>query len=462
MTWSSEALKCGILPSKQISEMSEQDWFEFRNNLDPDIMGFDGIEGYPFEEMDNDEPISCLSNNSNFTIIDNLTTRNFTDYNNISRIKYIVIHYTANNGDTAFGNSKYFKSTYRGASAHYFVDKKSIYRSVKDEDISWHCGGGIQGSSGHSYYKLCTNTNSIGIELCSKKYSNGTYYFEEQTIINCQLLVMYLMDKYNISSSNVIRHFDVTGKLCPKPFIDNNSAWETFKNNLIKNYELKPGMYKVVNCDELNVRTGNSTTFEKIGCLNKNTNIEILETNNGWGKLQFNNKYGWVSMNYLEFVSEIKTHWAQTYLDLLVDNKYITEKSKWTDFENSLSKGSALALIDNMTGGRWDSNQANLSIHWAQPIVISLIGKKIITDAIVWIASLDENISKAELLALVCNITGGVSDLYKNRTSDHWARNCLDTLCDKGIIVTPSSWIDFDSNVTKGQTMALLYKTICG
>lgn len=69
----------------------------------------------------------------------NLTTQNFNT-GNAGRIKYIVIHYTANNGDTALANTNYFKS-YRGASAHYFVDENNIYQSIEDKNIAWHCGG---------------------------------------------------------------------------------------------------------------------------------------------------------------------------------------------------------------------------------------------------------------------------------------------------------------------------------
>lgn len=68
----------------------------------------------------------------------NITTKNF-NVGNINRIKYIVIHFTANNGDTALGNTNYFKE-YRGSSAHYFVDENSVYQSIEDKNIAWHCG----------------------------------------------------------------------------------------------------------------------------------------------------------------------------------------------------------------------------------------------------------------------------------------------------------------------------------
>ena len=50
--------------------------------------------------------------------------------------------------DVAKNNADYFFNGYRGCSAHYFVDETSIWQSVLDEDASWHCGGGLQGSAG--------------------------------------------------------------------------------------------------------------------------------------------------------------------------------------------------------------------------------------------------------------------------------------------------------------------------
>lgn len=157
-------------------------------------------------------------------ISNNFTTTNYKQGNN-RQIKYIVIHYTANDGDTAWGNTNYFKSTYRGASAHYFVDETSIWRCVGDYDIAWHCGAKTYKHSS------CRNENSIGIELCSRRNGNG-YYFKDETIKNAIDLVKYLMEKYNIPEENVIRHYDVTGKVCPAPFVNSISAWNNFKENL--------------------------------------------------------------------------------------------------------------------------------------------------------------------------------------------------------------------------------------
>lgn len=142
-------------------------------------------------------------------------------------IKYLVIHYTANNGDLAKGNCNYFKTGNRGASAHYFVDENEVWQSVEDKDTAWHCG-----TKGTYYHKYCRNENAIAIELCSEKDNKGNYYFNEETIKNAIELTKYLMKKYNIPVENVVRHYDVTRKSCPAPFVNNNVAWNNFKNKL--------------------------------------------------------------------------------------------------------------------------------------------------------------------------------------------------------------------------------------
>ena len=108
---------------------------------------------------------------------------------------------------------KYNTSKYLGASAHYFVGfNGEVWQSVEDEDIAWHCGA--------SSYKHaeCRNSNSIGIEMCvrnkgSQSAESKDWYFEEATVNAAIELTKYLMQKYGVPASNVIRHHDVTGKI---------------------------------------------------------------------------------------------------------------------------------------------------------------------------------------------------------------------------------------------------------
>ena len=141
-------------------------------------------------------------------------------------IEFLVIHYTANNGDTVQNNLDYFAGNAVGASAHYFVDENGYGQSVKDQDTAWHCGA-------NSYrHKACRNANSIGIELCSKKDSRGNYYFMDQTVYNAAALARQLMQTYGIDRAHVLRHYDVTGKRCPAPMVDTPTLWENFLNLL--------------------------------------------------------------------------------------------------------------------------------------------------------------------------------------------------------------------------------------
>ena len=156
---------------------------------------------------------------------------NYGSQRQLSAIKYIVIHYTANDGDTDEGNGNYFHNNVVGASAHYFVDDDSVTQTVPDNYIAWHCGA--------KTYKhaSCRNTNSIGIEICDD-VKNGVIYPSAKTITNVLELVEYLMKKYSIPKENVIRHYDVTGKACPAYWVD-NSKWKTEFWNKIGSGELE-------------------------------------------------------------------------------------------------------------------------------------------------------------------------------------------------------------------------------
>ena len=129
-----------------------------------------------------------------------------TPYNynsgDISRIKYIVIHYVGATGG-AEANCRYYASGRIGASAHYFVGfEGEIWQSVEDKNIAWHCGA--------KAYKHpeCRNANSIGIELCvrnkgSQADTSRDWYFEDATVRSAVALTKELMEKYKDRKSVV-------------------------------------------------------------------------------------------------------------------------------------------------------------------------------------------------------------------------------------------------------------------
>lgn len=150
------------------------------------------------------------------------------------KIEFIVIHHTANNGDLAVSNAKVFarqKMGKSGASAHYFVDENEVWQSVLDKDKAYSVGGGTYANTKHPFYGICTNENSLSIEMCSEKDSNGNYYLTEATVKRTVDLVVAKMKEYNIPIEKVIRHYDVVGKPCPATMVD-EKAWGAFKARL--------------------------------------------------------------------------------------------------------------------------------------------------------------------------------------------------------------------------------------
>ncbi len=128
-------------------------------------------------------------------------------------IDRIVVHFTATLA-SARNNATYFaRNEGQGASAHYFVDDitSEIYQSVAEGDTAWHAGD----------WQM--NCRAIGIEVVSAGED-----FSATEVEKLGWLVRKLMAKYGIGASGVIRHYDVTGKLCPAPYVA-ASKWAALK-----------------------------------------------------------------------------------------------------------------------------------------------------------------------------------------------------------------------------------------
>ena len=138
-------------------------------------------------------------------------------------VRFIVVHYTANKGDTAKNNADYFAREKVGASAHFFVDETEVWESVPVTECAWHCGAKTYRHS------ECRNANSIGVEICMNDRAGK---IRQGSIDHAAKLVRMLMKEYQIPPDRVLRHFDVTGKRCPAPMVDNPDLWRAFKNKL--------------------------------------------------------------------------------------------------------------------------------------------------------------------------------------------------------------------------------------
>ena len=191
------------------------------------------VEKYNLTQYDGVESPKKEQGKVSITIHPNTGFKGFNVSWRTGKPKYIVMHYVGADGSAA-NNVAFFNTANRNASADFFVDEKGVWQfnpSI-EERYTWHCGGGRQTSQGGTFFGICKNANSIGIEMCCYK-SNGNWQFKAQTVTNAVALVQYLMDKYGIKVNNVIRHFDVTGKHCMNvpgwiPPTGSEAKWKDF------------------------------------------------------------------------------------------------------------------------------------------------------------------------------------------------------------------------------------------
>lgn len=159
---------------------------------------------------------------------------NYGDRRDASAVRYLVYHYTGNDGDTARANAVYYANATVKASAHYFVDGSEIVQSVPELYTAWAVGGkkwrDCAQTGGGTLHGVVTNANSISIEMCDTA-RDGQIMATEATLYNAAALGRKLMALYGIPIDRVVRHFDVTGKHCPAYFMD-SAAWDAFKGRL--------------------------------------------------------------------------------------------------------------------------------------------------------------------------------------------------------------------------------------
>lgn len=149
----------------------------------------------------------------------------------LKNIKYIPVHYTGNKGDTAKNNVDFFATgNKREAGAQFFVDQQgNVWQSIPMGTTAWAVGlgGGKPDYSkgGASLYGKCTNYNSVSIELCDCATKDPS----DAMIKAVKELVKHIQSKCP-NAKTICRHFDVTGKECPKRMSGkNNKKWEDFK-----------------------------------------------------------------------------------------------------------------------------------------------------------------------------------------------------------------------------------------
>ena len=154
----------------------------------------------------------------------------------LASVLYIGIHNTGVKGDLAENNAKYFKnSNTRAAGAHFFVDRKgNVVQSIALSRAAYAVGGFFTQKNGAgTYYRKCTNTNSVSIELCDivDKYPS------EAQVKATRELVKFIQGKCP-NAKTIIRHWDVNGKTCPAIMAgQGNASWKKFRAEIMQTAE---------------------------------------------------------------------------------------------------------------------------------------------------------------------------------------------------------------------------------
>jgi N-acetylmuramoyl-L-alanine amidase len=161
----------------------------------------------------------------------------------LKRVRGIVLHWVANPKSTAADNRNYFenlklqpyeteadKKKARFASAHYIIGLQGeIIQCIPQNEMAYHVGAKEYKSPATIYLGNYPNNSTIGIELC---HEDWTGVFKTETLDSARALIVDLLKRHDLTTGDVYRHFDITGKDCPRYFVKNETAWGDFHKAL--------------------------------------------------------------------------------------------------------------------------------------------------------------------------------------------------------------------------------------
>ncbi len=220
----------------------------------------------------------------------------------IRKLKGVVAHWTANTnpGADAVANRSYFNNTDRYASAHFVVDDHSIVQCVPENEVAYHAAGKYYRPIGESIMEdgLTPNYFLIGFEMCVN--SDGNW---QKTYQNSIDLARHLLEKHKLDINQLFRHYDITGKDCPKMML-NESDWNKFKEDVATGMNMPfefPNEAGLVNTNNLNARLGPGVHYGILDVLQKGDNVEIFERDGNWGRI---GREKWTHLSYVDIIFE--------------------------------------------------------------------------------------------------------------------------------------------------------------
>lgn len=147
----------------------------------------------------------------------------------LNKLLGVVVHYVGANFQKPENTVAYFESLKNGknqiyASAHYVIgtDGNGI-NCIPDTEVAYHCGAREYKKGIVERLSAYPNYTTIGIEMCHTDKG-----FTEETLETSAKLVAQIISENGLDVSDVYRHYDITGKICPKFFVDDESQWKAF------------------------------------------------------------------------------------------------------------------------------------------------------------------------------------------------------------------------------------------
>jgi N-acetylmuramoyl-L-alanine amidase CwlA len=231
-----------------------------------------------------------------------LTNKSANPQKPLIKLKYIVLHWTANTnkGANAKANRNYFNTFREGnnTSAHYIVDDSNIIQCLEDLHVGYHVGAKKYTTFGQSIREGTVNSPNmytLGIEMCVN--SDGDFNKMYQNTVE---LVALLLKKHGLTIENITTHNKITGKDCPN-FMLTDIELNKFKQEVLMMITPKVSKQGIVTASSLNVRESNSAIAKVVKTIAKDTKVNILEEKDGWYKI---GESQWVSAKYVKLVDE--------------------------------------------------------------------------------------------------------------------------------------------------------------
>lgn len=291
----------------------------------------------------------------------------------VQKIKALIFHYTGNSnkGANAEANRNFFQNHPNAqASSNFIVDDKTVVEAIPIGYVSYHAGGSSYTNLAKNNFmlnnKVKPNDFAIGYEICNN--SDGNW---DKAVSNTIELAAKNIIEHKLDNVMLIRHYDVTNKICPKPMVDSTTAWENFKQRILnrvselKGNTVKPptietpnNTYKkatVTAKTGLNMRSGAGTSYQVKRTIPEKAVVKVFSISNNWAEVEYENIKGYCSSEYLKIESTTSDSNSTVKYGIVKVNSSLNVREKASSTSKvigTLKNGEKIKLA-NKVGSWW-------------------------------------------------------------------------------------------------------------